>query len=349
MRTNDAQMLVLSALADGPLHGYAVNSAVERMTGARLGRGSLSGALARLAAKRLVEYLDNRPGQRQRPLRLTAAGREVLAREARSLARTADAVFEAAVPDRIAYQDRLAATGAARAYKRAALDALAIRPGHTVLDLGCGPGTDLPALADEAGPGGTVLGVDRDPDMAARARTRTALLPSTHVQLADLHALPFPDASVDRAHTDRVLQHVADPARALAEARRVLRPGGLLVMAEPDWETLSIDHPDLDLTRAYTRHLTDRVVRNGAIGRQLPRLAAAAGFTVPAVLPVPTVFRDLRTADQVLGLQRTTERALAAGYFTPRTAAAFLDHLTRAPFFAAVTLHITTAQSPPIP
>ncbi|WP_189272961.1 PadR family transcriptional regulator, partial [Kitasatospora griseola] len=73
MRTNDAQMLVLSALADGPLHGYAVNTAIERMTGARLGRGSLSGALARLHGKGLIAYLDG--DGRRRPVRLTDDGR----------------------------------------------------------------------------------------------------------------------------------------------------------------------------------------------------------------------------------------------------------------------------------
>jgi ubiquinone/menaquinone biosynthesis C-methylase UbiE len=51
-----------------------------------------------------------------------------------------------------------------------------------------------------------------------------------------------------------VLQHVADPLRALGEIRRVLRPGGRLVMGEPDWDSLAIDHPDDDLARAYTRH-----------------------------------------------------------------------------------------------
>lgn len=346
MRTNDAQMLVLCALADGPLHGYAVNSAVERMTGARLGRGSLSGALARLEAKRLVEYLDDRPGQRQRPLRLTPAGRELLALEVRTLARTADAVFEAVVPDRIGYQDRLAATRIARSYKRSALEALAIRPGDTVADLGCGPGTDLAALAGAATPTGTVLGVDHSPEMATRARERAAELPATHVHLADLHALPYGTATIHRAHTDRVLQHVADPARALAEAHRVLRPGGRLVMAEPDWESLSVDHPDPAVSRAFTRHLADRVVRNGAIGRQLPRLATAAGFTVPAVLPVTTVLRDVQAADRILGFRRNAERAVAAGYFTAETAEDFLAHLAREPFFAAVTLYLVTAEVP---
>lgn len=89
MQANDAQTLVLCALADGPLHGYAINAAIEELTGERLGPGSLYGALARLESKRLIEPLDGQG--RQRPVRLTPLGREVLERELRAMARVANA------------------------------------------------------------------------------------------------------------------------------------------------------------------------------------------------------------------------------------------------------------------
>jgi ubiquinone/menaquinone biosynthesis C-methylase UbiE len=343
MRTNDAQMLALFVLADGPLHGYAINTAIEKLTGARLGRGSLSGALARLEAKGLIERMELQG--RQLPFRLTPPGREVLERELASTARVAE-IFEAAVPDRIGYQDRIAATEFAQAYKQLAVEALAVRPGQTALDLGCGPGTDLAALAEAVTPSGAVFGIDSSAEMLERARARSAELPQVALQRGDIHALPYADASIDRAHTDRVLQHVAEPARVLAEARRVLRPGGRLVMAEPDWETLAIDHPELELSRAYTRHIAERIVRNGALGRQLARLAAGAGFTVAAVLPVVSVFRDVRKADQVLGIRRNTERAVAAGYFSAEEAQRWLDHLVEGPFLASATLHLTVVDVP---
>lgn len=89
MQVNDAQTLVLCALADGPLHGYAINTAIEQLTGERLGVGSLYGALTRLEAKGLIESLAEHG--RQRPVRLTERGREVLEQELRSMARVADA------------------------------------------------------------------------------------------------------------------------------------------------------------------------------------------------------------------------------------------------------------------
>jgi DNA-binding PadR family transcriptional regulator len=87
MQANDSQTLVLCALADGPMHGYAINAAIEQLTSQRLGPGSLYGALARLEAKHLIEPLEGTG--RQRPVRLTDEGRRVLEHELRTMARVA--------------------------------------------------------------------------------------------------------------------------------------------------------------------------------------------------------------------------------------------------------------------
>jgi ubiquinone/menaquinone biosynthesis C-methylase UbiE len=198
----------------------------------------------------------------------------------------ASSAFETIAPDPIAYLDRLAATDLGRFCKGRMLDELDIRSGQTVLDLGCGSGTDLGALAEAATATGTVIGIDRDQAAVDTARDRTAEQSTVTVRLGDIHDLPLPDHTADRARTDRVLQHVADPVRALREIHRVLQPGGRLVMGEPDWDTLTIDHPDSDLSHVYTECVTDKVIRNARIGRQLARLAAGAGFVVPAVIPI---------------------------------------------------------------
>lgn len=244
-----------------------------------------------------------------------------------------------------AYLDAVAATDLARSYKRDLLAALAIEPGHRVLDVGCGPGTGLAALAAEAGPTGTVSGIDQDPQMVAAARARLADRPTVQVHQAEAHRLPFETHSIDRARADRVLMHVADPAAVLAEIHRVLSRGGLLTLAEPDWDTLAIDHPDLALSRAFTRYIAERANRNQAIGRQLPRLAAHAGFTLRTVRNAATVFTDFESAETILGLRRNTERAVTAGYLTANDARVWLEHLTTGAFFATASFITVLGQS----
>lgn len=217
-------------------------------------------------------------------------------------------------PDQASYMLRAAAGDAGRAYKGRMLDLLDIRAGHTVLDAGCGPGTDLPALAERVGDGGTVIGVDRDPAMLDRARARTDGLRQVELREGDVHALPVAPGTIDRAKVDRVLMHVDDPAAALAQLHRVTRPGARIGLAEPDWDTLIVDAGDLETSRAFTRYTSAEVVRNATVGRGLARLAEQAGFRVETVYATTPVFRDFEDADHTLGLGRNLQRAIDGGH-----------------------------------
>src|SRR3954451_8878047 len=130
-------------------------------------------------------------------------------------------------PGKIGYYGQVAESAAGRDYKRDLLAALDLHPGQAVLDAGCGPGTDLAAMAALVTETGTVIGVDVDESMVAEARRRTAGTRGVEVRHGDAHRLPLDAASVDRVRADRMVQHVADPAVVFAEFRRVLRPGGL--------------------------------------------------------------------------------------------------------------------------
>lgn len=256
-----------------------------------------------------------------------------------------DAVFERVMPED--YLMRLAASDMGRSYKALVTGELSIQPGHVVLDLGCGPGADLAAFAAATGKTGRVIAVDRDPRALERARRLVNGPASIDLRLADIHALDLPDRTVDRVHTDRVLQHVTDPLTVLREARRVLTPSGRAVFAEPDWDTLIIDSDDLEVSRGFRRFIIERVVRNACIARQLPRLAQQAGFRVINTVPITTVFDNLTSADQILGLHRVAHRAIAAGYLTGPATTDWLTRMSRGPFFAAVTLFVNVADTQP--
>jgi arsenite methyltransferase len=109
---------------------------------------------------------------------------------------------------------------------------LNIQPGGIVLDVGCGPASITASLARAAGLDGLVLGVDRSEAMLARA-VRAESGPQIGFLHADAQRLPLRDQTVDAVVSVAVLQLVPDPATALAEMARVLRPGGRLAVMVP--------------------------------------------------------------------------------------------------------------------
>jgi ubiquinone/menaquinone biosynthesis C-methylase UbiE len=247
-------------------------------------------------------------------------------------------------PDQITYMDIAAGTAVGSHYKRRLVAALDLRPGQAVVDLGCGPGTDIAALADAVGVEGSVVGVDREVRMLDEARRRLATRPNVGLRLGDIHDVPLPDGSVDRARVDRVLQHVLDPAKAIAEVRRVLRPGGLFGMAEPDWDTLAVADEDLETSRRFAGFVAGKVP-NATIGRELVRLCVEAGLRVRSVDPVAVLFRDFGTADQILGLQRNAARAVQAGKVAEADAEAWLQRLMSGPVVAGFTFYMVIAEA----
>jgi arsenite methyltransferase len=109
-----------------------------------------------------------------------------------------------------------------------------IEPGATVLDMGCGAGTDALLAAMHVGPTGRAIGVDMTEAMATRARegAQSAGLTNVDVRTGDATALPVDDASIDVLISNGVFNLVPDKEQALAEMFRVLKPGGRLQIAD---------------------------------------------------------------------------------------------------------------------
>jgi ubiquinone/menaquinone biosynthesis C-methylase UbiE len=100
--------------------------------------------------------------------------------------------------------------------------------GHEILEIGSGSGAIAERLARQHRES-TITATDLDPVMVAAATDRLAALPNATVRSADATALPFPDASFDSVVSALMLHHVLDWEATLAEAARVLRPGGVFV------------------------------------------------------------------------------------------------------------------------
>lgn len=109
-----------------------------------------------------------------------------------------------------------------------------LRPGESVVDLGCGAGIDTLLAASAVGPAGHVIGIDMTPEMVDRARRSVLAAGFAHVDIKEglIEELPVVDGSVDVIISNGVLNLSTRKSRVLAEAARVLRPGGRLSISE---------------------------------------------------------------------------------------------------------------------
>jgi arsenite methyltransferase len=109
-----------------------------------------------------------------------------------------------------------------------------IEAGATVLDLGCGAGTDLLIAAQMTGPTGRAIGIDLTPSMVERARVGAAEMGLTNVEVHEglIERLPLADESVDVVISNGVIDLVPDKDAVFGEIKRVLKPGGRMQIAD---------------------------------------------------------------------------------------------------------------------
>jgi trans-aconitate methyltransferase len=207
------------------------------------------------------------------------------------------------------------------------LGRIGLAPGHSALDLGCGPSGILDLLSVAVFPGGRVTGLDADSAHTTMARQFASDrgLANVEVMTADARHTGLPADSFDLVHARTVLVTIPEPEQVLAEMVRLARPGGWVASQEPDLEN-AFCYPPLHAWDRLREIFRAGFGRSGAdllIGRRLPQLYRQAGLAdieVSVHAPVypaghsrrtllPDLVRSLRPMILELGL--SDERELA--------------------------------------
>ena len=201
-----------------------------------------------------------------------------------------------------------------------------LRPGMRLLDIGCGPGTISVGLADAVAPG-EMHGIDMEPsqvEMAGAAATAGGHA-NARFRTGDAVNLPFDDAAFDVVHCHALLNHVPDTRAVVAEAKRVLKPGGLFSARESAGDSCifepALEFGGLDDDRAWATFQKLLAANRGhpQMGRELKAVFVAAGLTD---VVATASFVTFDSADD----RRFLHDMIAGWFFAPKTMEATIGH-----------------------
>jgi ubiquinone/menaquinone biosynthesis C-methylase UbiE len=236
--------------------------------------------------------------------------------------------------------------------KHLSFEALRLKKRQRVLDVGCGLGHDVAAMAPHVGKHGRVVGLDCNPEFLQAAKQRaTKLGKRAQFVEGDATNMPFKQDSFDACRCERVLQHLAQPQAAIGEMVRVTKPGSRVVLLDTDWGTASIDTAaSVHVERVLSRVRAERCLTNGYAGRMLYRLGKAAGLQSLTVKILPLVIHAYPLARYLGMLDIAEQEALDHGDLSIDEVTAWREELSTADaagqFFGTIALTLVTGVTP---
>ena len=237
------------------------------------------------------------------------------------------------------------------AYRDEYLELVDLSPTAAVLDLGCGTGVVTRAIAARDGFAGTVTGIDQSPEFIAAAQRLAAddgVGDRIQFAVGDVHALDLPAATFDAVVAHTLISHVRDPLVVLAEAARVVRPGGSVAIFDGDYGSLTFDCSDPRLGEPMERAVQSMIMSSPRVMRELPRLLSKVGLRLVAAQA--HVYAEAGSSTFMLNLAKTYGPLVASTGLRPSAdVEAWLADQRRAAedgtFFAACNYYAYVARA----
>lgn len=237
--------------------------------------------------------------------------------------------------------------------KQCSYEKMKLSQGDNVVDVGCGAGIDIIALAGHVGAFGNVTGFDHDVNMLEQAAIKIENTPLDKVvRLIQGSAteMPFQTDYFDSCRSERLFMHLIDPDQVLSEMVRVTKPGGRIVIVDTDWSSLSIDNPLPKIEHALSNYRITRVANNGYSGRSLYRQFRQQQLLDINVEAFPICLTDIELFYFISMQQAIEDQALADHVVTEQELEYWRKELHQAAssgcFYGSATVVMVSATKP---
>ena len=237
--------------------------------------------------------------------------------------------------------------------KQQSYERLRAKPGLNFLDVGCGAGIDTCALATYVQSNGTIAGVDADLQMVQQANARIKQR-GRHSSPFHIHArasaLPFSNGAFDGTRSERLFMHLSDGLSVLSEMSRVTKPQGWIVVAETDWNSLSMATSEPTIFHMLSQLRVQGFLTNGYSAQQLYGQFSIMKLQSILIDIIPIFTTDIGLFRFLTKMDELEELAIQQRVLTAEEAAAWYADQNvfkqGQPFWGSVNVLLISGQAP---